>query len=76
MDTNKEINQFTEEELKEIAAQLSRPNGDFGIKIAESMTETNMVMIHNTIDLLKLKHGRFNAIGIANPISMERLSYP
>lgn len=55
MDTNKEINQFTEEELKEIASQLSHPQGENGIKIAESMTETNMGMIENTINMLHLK---------------------
>jgi SAM-dependent methyltransferase len=57
MGSNKEIEQFTPEESQEIAAQLSCPQGVNGIKIANSMTETNMGMICKTIDLLQLNEG-------------------
>ncbi|WP_103071590.1 class I SAM-dependent methyltransferase [Aquimarina sediminis] len=44
-----------ERELKEIASQLSCPNGDSGLKMAERMNRTNLGMIINTINSLELK---------------------
>ncbi|WP_103863580.1 class I SAM-dependent methyltransferase [Aquimarina sp. I32.4] len=46
---------MTEKELKAIAAQLSHPTGDAGLKIAEKMNQTNSGMISNTIGQLNLK---------------------
>ncbi len=57
MGADKELDQFTEEELKELASQLSHPQGEWGEKVAEIMTETNMSMIHDTIDVLKITYG-------------------
>lgn len=73
MDTDKELDQFTEEELKELASQLSHPQGEWGTKIAEIMTETNMSMIHNTIDLLNISHG--DKVLELGPAEGQHLSY-
>ena len=50
---NKKI---TEKEIIELERQLSCPIGDLGIKVGESMNESNIGMILNTIQLLELKN--------------------
>ena len=47
----------SEEELRETAAQLARPHGENGLKMAEAMNEINRTMIQHTIDLLDLREG-------------------
>jgi ubiquinone/menaquinone biosynthesis C-methylase UbiE len=46
-----------EEELKNIAKQLSRPEGESGMQIAAMMNETNFSMTADCIDELELKDG-------------------
>lgn len=43
------ITNTTEEELRETASQLARPQGDKGLKMAEAMNEVNRSMIGITI---------------------------
>ncbi|GGX32562.1 class I SAM-dependent methyltransferase [Aquimarina muelleri] len=45
---------FSDDELKEIEKQLSNPEGEFGIKIAENMNESNIQMTISSIDFLNL----------------------
>lgn len=47
-------NQFTEEQLKEIASQLGCPQGDNGLKTAERMNENNIGMTRSAIEALNL----------------------
>jgi len=49
--------EFTEDELKEIAAQLSRPEGKGGIEMGNKMNENNIQMTLDTLDLLNLQDG-------------------
>ncbi len=46
--------EFTEEELREFAAQLSHPKGEKGIEVGESMRLNNAEMISRTIGSLQL----------------------
>lgn len=46
---------MTEKELKAIASQLSCPSGDSGLEIAKKMNQSNLGMILNTIESLKLE---------------------
>ncbi len=48
------LSEFTEEDLKELAKQLSRPYGDIGIQVANTMNETNITMTLNAIRHLSL----------------------
>ena len=48
---------MSEDELKELAAQLRHPNGENGLKVGEMMQFTNAGLIHKTIDTLKVKQG-------------------
>lgn len=48
---------FTEEEYKEIAAQLRKPEGKFGTVVAEKMNEGNLLMNQNTIKALDISDG-------------------
>lgn len=48
---------WTEEELKQIASQLSAPEGEMGKKTGERMALSNGNMIKRTIELLDLKEG-------------------
>lgn len=50
---------MTDEELHHLATQLSHPEGDFGIHLAENMNETNIGMTRNSIANLDLKNGDF-----------------
>ncbi len=48
---------FTEEEYKEIAAQLRKPEGEFGVVIAQKMNEGNLLMNQNTLKKLDVSEG-------------------
>ena len=45
---------FTEEQLKEMAMQLSCPSGDNGVGVANLMHDTNFGMTKSTIDALNI----------------------
>lgn len=45
---------FTEEEYKEIAAQLRKPKGEFGDIVAGKMNEGNLLMNQNTLKALEI----------------------
>lgn len=49
--------EWTEEELKEVASQLSLPKGEAGIKTGERMALSNENMITRTIESLQLSTG-------------------
>lgn len=49
--------QFTEAQLKDLAAQLRCPQGEMGIETGLNMNTGNQAMIAATIDLLELKAG-------------------
>lgn len=50
-------NQSSEEYLKEIARQLSCPDGEHGVKTGEVMNINNIGMTHSAIEALKLEAG-------------------
>ena len=58
-------NEYTNAELKEIASQLSCPSGNFGMKIADNMYNTNSNLIERTIDELKLSE-KYNVLEIGH----------
>lgn len=59
--------EISEEELKAIAAQLSKPEGIEGIDMAQLMHETNINMTLSTIQLLGLQpHDRLLELGHGN----------
>ncbi|WP_231490584.1 class I SAM-dependent methyltransferase [Pedobacter sp. Leaf170] len=76
-------NEVSEEHLKEIARQLSCPDGEYGIKTGEMMNNSNIGMTRSAIDALKLKPndvileiGHGNAAHVANILdSAENLTY-
>lgn len=45
---------FTEEQLKDLAQQLSKPNGEQGINVANMMHDTNIGMTNSTIKALNI----------------------
>ncbi len=47
----------SDNELKELAAQLRQPQGEKGIEIADMMNETNIKMTFHSIDLLNIQSG-------------------
>ncbi len=47
--------EFTPEDLKKIASQLSCPTGDNGIEMGNLMNETNIEMTRSSIELVLLK---------------------
>lgn len=51
------ITNSTEEELRETAAQLAKPQGENGLKMAEVMNEVNRSMIGTTIENLDVHDG-------------------
>lgn len=58
---------MNEEDLKNIASQLSNPDGEVGIQIAEMMNTTNFAMTSDCIDTLNLKdHTSVLEIGHGN----------
>jgi ubiquinone/menaquinone biosynthesis C-methylase UbiE len=48
---------MTEEELHHLATQLSHPEGEFGVHLAQNMNETNIGMTRNAIANLNLVKG-------------------
>lgn len=61
------LSDFTEEDLKELAQQLSQPNGDLGIQVANTMNETNITMTLNAISHLNVdQDSRILEIGHGN----------
>ncbi|MCX2680056.1 class I SAM-dependent methyltransferase [Galbibacter sp. EGI 63066] len=63
------ITEMSEKELKELASQLGKPEGDKGIKIAQMMNESNISMTRKTLEhlsledndkILELGHGNAN----------------
>jgi ubiquinone/menaquinone biosynthesis C-methylase UbiE len=48
-------NRMTEDELKELASQLGKPEGENGIKIAHMMNKANTKMIKKTIKCLAIE---------------------
>ncbi|WP_018676380.1 class I SAM-dependent methyltransferase [Riemerella columbina] len=48
---------LSEEELREIERQLRCPDGDFGIKIAQDMNESNHQMTMESVRFLELQDG-------------------
>lgn len=49
------MNHLSEEELRSLAAQLRKPEGEFGKIVGNNMQESNHVMIHKAIDSLRLE---------------------
>lgn len=47
---------MNEEDLKSIANQLSKPNGKYGIQVAEMMNTTNFYMTSDCINQMNLKN--------------------
>lgn len=47
---------FTPDELKEIERQLSCPDGEFGIYVAENMNESNISMTLSSLDALDIQN--------------------
>ncbi len=59
--------EFTEEEYKQIAAQLRKPEGEFGEVVANKMNEGNLLMNLNTIEALSVADGEtILEIGMGN----------
>ncbi|MBL7777737.1 MAG: class I SAM-dependent methyltransferase [Chitinophagales bacterium] len=50
---------MTNEELRQLAAQLRQPSGEDGLKTAELMRDTNASMIRHAISQLELKNNDF-----------------
>ena len=51
-------NKITEEELREMESQLSFPDGEKGIEMANAMNDNNRIMISETIKALNLKNNQ------------------
>ena len=65
--------EWSEDELKQIAGQLGKPDGDNGIKVAERMAENNAGMTGRTIQtmnvreqnvILEIGHGNASHVGL------------
>lgn len=59
------MSEFTEDQLKEIATQLSHPEGQKGVEMADRMNKTNIQM---TVDTL-------NALGLQNQDALLELGH-
>lgn len=58
---------LTEDEIREVAAQLRRPQGDFGHKVAAEMSKSNRVLSFLVYDMLRLQPGEaFMEAGMGN----------
>ncbi|WP_199852679.1 class I SAM-dependent methyltransferase [Aquimarina sp. Aq78] len=65
---------MTEKELKAIASQLSCPSGGSGLEIAKKMNQSNLGMILNTIESLKLeKENHVLELGHGNAIHLNEI---
>lgn len=63
----------TEEEARELAAQLRKPDGELGLDVANKMNLSNKMMTEDVLDRLEFKEGmRVLEIGTGN----GKLSYP
>jgi len=49
--------QYSEEDFKNIAKQLSHPEGEYGIKTGETMNASNIGMTNAAIEVLNLRDG-------------------
>ena len=76
-------NGMSKEELKLVAAQLGKPEGEIGIRVGQMMNETNGLMIRNTIKklsfrqneyILELGHGNANHLSELHQ-SADNLTY-
>lgn len=64
----------TEKELRQLARQLSNPEGAFGLELAKEMGQTNLGMTKSAIHALGLKPGdRILEIGHGNAAHLEFL---
>jgi len=64
----------TEQELQQLARQLSNPEGEFGLELAKEMGQTNLGMTKSAIHALGLKPGdRILEIGHGNAAHLEYL---
>ncbi|MBV7441516.1 class I SAM-dependent methyltransferase [Weeksellaceae bacterium TAE3-ERU29] len=52
------MSKHTEQELKEIAAQLKCPNGEKGLKVADNMFQTNTEMLVESLKYLDLQENQ------------------
>lgn len=65
---------MTEEDFKNLAQQLSCPEGENGIKTGENMNLTNSNMIHSTIDAMNIGAGeQILEIGPGNGSHLESI---
>ncbi len=65
---------FTEAEIQEIEKQLSCPSGANGVEMGQNMNQSNIGMIHDTIEQLELQsHQRVLELGPGNGIHLERI---
>lgn len=65
---------MSEDELKALAAQLSKPEGEFGKLVAENMHESNIGMTLHAIECLRLKdHQHVLEIGHGNCGHLDKL---
>lgn len=65
---------MTEKELKAIASQLSCPSGDFGLEMAKKMNQSNLGMILNTVESLKLeKENHVLELGHGNASHLDEI---
>lgn len=66
-DPDKSPREMTEEETRELAAQLRKPHGEFGRLVADKMNEGNLYINNDTLDNLRLKEGhRILEVGMGN----------
>jgi len=63
---------LNENELQQLAEQLSNPHGDFGLEVAQEMARTNLGMTQSAIRSLDLKPGdQILEIGHGNAAHLE-----
>ncbi len=65
---------FTEAEIQEIENQLSCPSGSNGVEMGQNVNQTNLSMIHDTIEQLELQsHQRVLELGPGNGVHLEKI---
>ncbi len=66
--------EMTEENLRELAAQLGKPQGNIGNEVAKNMIETNIGMIRHSIGSLSVQSGnKILEIGHGNGEHLKQL---
>lgn len=66
--------EMNEENLRELAAQLARPQGNIGNEVAKNMFETNIGMIQHSIESLSVQSGvQILEIGHGNGEHLQQL---